>query len=81
MTGLPCFSSCLLGWCFAGLQEGHHPAEFFANLFDLGIGVLLAHGDKRLAAGLVFVDPVLRPGAVLDVGQDLHPSHHACDRQ
>src|SRR5215471_6675843 len=52
---------------FAFLQERHHFAQLFADLFDRLVGRGLAHGEELLASGLVFVDPLAGELAGLDL--------------
>ena len=76
--GTPPFKK--LRWYFGALaglldrhwiEEGHHASQLDADFFDLLLLFFLAGGFKPFAAGLVFLDPLLREGAVLDFAQQL----------
>src|SRR5947207_226502 len=56
---------------FLFLEEGHHRAQFLADLFDrLGLRGF-AHSQEFLAARLVLLNPLAREFAGLDLRQNL----------
>ncbi len=66
---LRCF--CNFRFLVWRVQPRHHCAQFAADVFDLVLGIGLAHGLEAGATGLVLENPARGKGAVLDLLQHL----------
>src|SRR6187397_3506337 len=54
-----------------GMQPGHHRTQLAAHALQLGAAGLATHREEVGEAGLGLPQPLLREGAVLDLGKDL----------